>query len=109
MASTLSDLPTDSVFYAIEAWSRGESKHLSAYQQDRTRIGIFFPKPAELREIAKLHAREEAGLRATQDQLAEWDRWRADKEAHPENYPPLGEALKRVLEAKGRDDVKETA
>ena len=105
MAEDLSDLPSESVLYAVEAWSRGESKHLSQYQRDRSRVGVFFPKCAELREIAQLHAREQAGFAATRRQLAEYAAWEADRTAHPENYVSLAQIVKDVI---ARLDAKRT-
>ncbi len=86
MARELSDLPQESLEFAITAWLRGEKGHLSSYEQDRARIGVFFPKPAELREIAKLHAREQRMAKREQARQEKAEAERRDREEHPEKY-----------------------
>jgi hypothetical protein len=66
MAEELSDLSPDSVEHAVKMWGRGDKSHLKSQLRDDTRIGIVFPAPAELREIAMFYLaqqREEEGLR----------------------------------------------
>jgi hypothetical protein len=108
MADQLSDLSEEAVIFSIKAWGRGDSSHLSAYAADHTRIGVFFPKPAELREIARLY------MRAERDKQEERERWEAsladsvDRVAHPENYCSMGDVLKDVAE-RGRVKLLEAA
>ena len=106
MAQSLADLPLVSILYAVKAWERGESRHLSAYQQDHTRIGVFFPKPAELREIARMHIREQGAAERDRRERAEWDFLKADIEAHPERYCSMADIARDVL---ARRDAKRTA
>ena len=98
MAEALSDLPAKAVLSAIDAWQRGDKRHLSAYQQDSVRVGVFFPKPAELRELAQLHMRADASTRRANEFLGDLDRWRADAEAHPENYGTVADVFRAYLD-----------
>jgi hypothetical protein len=108
MAKELSDLPAESLDYALAAWRRGEKGHLSSYEQDRSRIGVFFPKPAELREIAEQHAREQRRLARDQARRDREEAERRDRQEHPENYVHWNpaEALEN-LGAKKRIDAPE--
>jgi hypothetical protein len=103
MARELSDLPQQSLEFAITAWLRGDKEHLSSYEQDRTRIGVFFPKPAELREIAELHAREQRMAKREQARQEREEAERRDRADHPENYLywDPAEALQELVEKKG--------
>ena len=58
MAEELVDLPADSLQHAITAWSRGDVSGLSSYQQEHSRVGTFYPKPAELRTLARVFLRK---------------------------------------------------
>jgi len=101
MAEELSDLPLESLDYAIAMWRRGDKRHLSEFQQGNTRVGVFFPKAAELREIAAPHAAEahrQARDREQARQLADDERHRRE---HPERYFNLGELMESVLKRKG--------
>jgi hypothetical protein len=102
MARELSDLPQQSLEFAIAAWLRGDKEHLSSYEQDRTRVGVFFPKPAELREIAELHTREQRMARREQARQEREEAERRDREDHPENYVYWNpaEALRKLVEKK---------
>jgi hypothetical protein len=78
----------EALLYAIDRWKKGDRSHLSEYEQQSTRVGVFFPKPAELRDIAKPFMRD----LATQ-QLARETREAREREArmraeHPEQYEP---------------------
>lgn len=107
MARELSDLPQESLEFAIAAWLRGDKDHLSSYEQDRTRIGVFFPKPAELREVAELHAREQRAARREQARQDREEAERRDREEHPENYVYWNpaEALQQLMEKKNIDST----
>jgi hypothetical protein len=88
LTEELSDLPVEALLYAIDRWKKGDRSHLSEYEQQSTRVGVFFPKPAELRDIAKPFMRD----LATQ-QLARETREAREREArmraeHPEQYEP---------------------
>ncbi len=86
MAQDLSDLPLDALEHALTAWRRGETGHLSEYQREHSRVGIFFPTEAEIRAIARPYLsrkrNEEDLLRRKEE---EQERMRYMKE-HPEEF-----------------------
>lgn len=100
MAEDLSDLPTESVEYAIKAWRRGDTSHLSSYQQDHVRIGVFFPKPAELREIATVHLREQRQRDRDRERAEQDERDAQHRRQHPEQYVSMAEITAEVAERK---------
>jgi hypothetical protein len=89
MAKELSDLPAESLAFALDAWKRGDKRHLSSYQQDVARIGVFFPKPAELREIAELHAANKRDRDRAENMRLTRKAEERDREAHPERYTTM--------------------
>jgi hypothetical protein len=100
MSVELSDLPADSVLAAMDAWIRGDDSHLSQYEQERVRVGVFIPRPAELRDIVRYHRLRE---RERREQLEREERDAAearDRMAHPENYCTLEGIFKEVEERK---------
>ena len=95
LTQELSDLPMEALLYAIDKWKRGDRSHLSEFEQASTRVGVFFPRPAELRQIANVYLR---GQRIREEE----ERFKREREAerrhfeeHPEEYVPTAE-----LEAK---------
>lgn len=101
MAKELSDLPAESLDFALDCWKRGDKRHLSAYQQDVTRVGVFFPRPAELREIAQLHAAEQAERRRNKATLRQIEEYSQDRQEHPENYVSVADVLGEFFKTKG--------
>jgi hypothetical protein len=78
MADNLGDLPTAAVEYAIDMWGRGDKSHLRGDLRDDVRIGVFFPKPCELREIANFYLREQRELARQRDEAEERKRQEAN-------------------------------
>jgi hypothetical protein len=105
MAEDLSDLPEKSVEYAITAWGRGDKSHLSSYQQDHTRIGVFFPKPSEVREIATFYLKEERQKERNRELAEQRKRDEQHRREHPEEYSTLGKVLLEFVERTGRRDL----
>lgn len=109
MARELSDISQESLEFAFAAWLRGDKGHLSSYEQDRARIGVFFPKPAELREIAELHAREQRRIQRQQVRQEREAAEQRDREEHPEKYVywnPV-EALQQLIAKRDMDTAPE--
>ena len=100
MADELSDLPVESVEYAIKAWRRGDKSHLSSYEQDHARIGTFFPKPAELREIAEFYLREQRRKDRDRERQEQDERDAKHRREHPEEYVSMGDILADVAARK---------
>lgn len=103
MAQGLADLPLESVRYALKAWEQGDKRHLSGYQQDRTRVGVFCPTVAELREIAGIHAAEARRVAADRERNERYEAEEADRAAHPEQYGTFAEVAERVFAKRGED------
>jgi hypothetical protein len=101
MAQELGDLPAESLAHALDCWKRGDKKHLSAYQQDVARIGVFFPKPAELREIAELHAAEKRKRDREEAKRLEDEAYARDLREHPENYCSMADVAGDLYAKKG--------
>jgi hypothetical protein len=70
MAEALSDLPAAAVEHAVTMWSRGDKSHLKAHLREDASVGIFFPRPAQLRQIAEHYLSEQREL-ARQRKVAE--------------------------------------
>jgi hypothetical protein len=94
MAEELADLQADSVQHAITAWRRGDTRHLSSYQQDHTRIGVFFPKPAELREIAQFYLREKRQRERDRERIEQDEREARHRQENPDAYVSMGDIVK---------------
>lgn len=107
MAESLCGLPLEAVEAAIDAWGRGDSSHLSAYQSDRTRVGIFFPKVAEIREIAQLYVRREREKEEVRTREEEVERESRHRAEHPEDYISMADIL-RDVHARGRAKLLES-
>lgn len=101
IAQELSDLPAESLAFALDCWRKGDKRHLSAYQQDVTRIGVFFPKPAELREIAELHAAEKRKRDREEAKRLEDEACARDLREHPENYCSMADVVGDLYVKKG--------
>jgi hypothetical protein len=101
IAQELSDLPAESLAYALDCWKKGDKRHLSAYQQDVARIGVFFPKPAELREIAELHAAEKRKRDREEAKRLEDEAYARDLREHPENYCSMADVAGDLYVKKG--------
>lgn len=93
MAQELADLPAESLAHALDCWKRGDKRHLSTYQQDATRVGVFFPRPAELREIAQLHARETREREREQARQRQQEAEERHRQEHPEEYCSIGDLV----------------
>jgi hypothetical protein len=105
MAEELSDLPQDSVKHAITTWLRGDTSHLSNYQQDHARIGVFFPKTGELREIAAFHLREHRQRDRDRNLVEQLERDSRHRREHPEEYFNLADLVRDVAVRTGRLDM----
>jgi hypothetical protein len=46
-------LSPEALKVACDLWAAGDVSHLPEHMQDRTRIGVYFPKTAELRVVAE--------------------------------------------------------
>ena len=106
MAEELSDLPMAAIDHAVMMWRRGDTKHLSSYQQESVRIGVFFPKPAELRDIAQFFLRkqrQEQRQRELDDEYAAQERHRTE---NPEQYMSVASIVAEVAEKKKLDLVQ---
>ena len=62
IAEELSDLPEEALEHAFKMWRRGDKSHLRSDMRDDVRVGVFFPRPCELREIANFYQREQREL-----------------------------------------------
>ena len=94
MADDLADLPVDSVQHAIMAWRRGDTFHLSAYEQEHTRIGVFFPKPAELREIAEFYLRQQHQKDRDRKRIEQDERDERHRRENPDEYVPMADIVR---------------
>jgi hypothetical protein len=101
IARELSDLPAESLAYAMECWKKGDKRHLSTYQQDVTRVGVFFPKPAELREIAELHAAEKRKRDREEANRIRDEEYTRDIREHPEEYCSMADVIGDLHSKKG--------
>ena len=98
MADELKDMPKSSLEYALRAWKRGDNDHLPDFLQGNTRIGVFFPKPAELRQIAEYHIGRERQLRNRS--LEEQTAYLEDVKANPDKYFGIGELVTDLAKRK---------
>lgn len=105
MAEDLADLPADSVRHAITAWRRGDTRHLSSYLQDHTRIGVFFPKPAELREIAGFYLREKRQRESDRERIEQDERDALHRKEHPDEYVHMGDIVKELYLKQGQREA----
>jgi hypothetical protein len=105
MGEELADLPADSVEYAISAWRRGDKRHLSSYQQDHVRIGIFFPRPAELREIADFYLRDKHQRQRDRERLEQDERDARHRRENPDAYVDMGNIVKEFYEKRGQREA----
>jgi hypothetical protein len=105
MAEDLADLPIESVQHAITAWCRGDTSHLTSYQQDHTRIGVFFPKPAELRAIAEYFLREKRARERDRERMEQYEREEQHRKDHPEQYEDMAAIVKEFYEKRGQRET----
>jgi len=101
MAQALCHLPRESLGVAFKAWLRGDKSHLSEYEAAHTRVGVFFPKPAELIAIAEIHAAQQRHYRASQEVIEGHRRMERDRELHPERYVHMRDILAEFIEKQG--------
>jgi hypothetical protein len=108
MARELSDLSADAVLFAIDSWAKGNSSHLSKYEREHTMVGAFFPKPAQLRTIAKIHLRKARIEQETRERHEEEERRIRHRRENPEQYISMADVLRDVHE-RGKAKLLETA
>ena len=101
MADALSDLPADSINHAVTIWQRGDKRHLSSFQQDHTRVGVFFPKPAEIREIAEFYLREKRQRERDRERIEKDERDEQHRKEHPDEYENMSVIIKQFYEKRG--------
>jgi hypothetical protein len=75
MAESLADLPADAVEHAVRMWERGDKSHLKGQLRDDPSVGIFFPKPAQLRQIAEHYLAQQQRLANEREQADDRKRW----------------------------------
>jgi hypothetical protein len=109
MGEELADLPADSVEYAITAWRRGDKRHLSNFQQEHVRIGVFFPRPAELREIAELYLREKHQRERERERIEQDERDAQHRREHPDAYVHMGDIVHEFYHKRGQREASTVA
>jgi hypothetical protein len=105
MAEELADLPADSVEHAIAVWRRGDTSHLSSYQQDHTRIGVFFPKPAEVREIAGFYLRDKRQKERDRERIEQDERDAQHRRENPDAYVDMSNIVREFYEKRGQREA----
>ena len=96
LTEELSDLPVEALQYATRQWLRGDRSHLSSFEQESTRVGVFFPKPAELRAIADVFLRKQRAERRAQERRESEERDRRHREENPEEYVATTELQSKI-------------
>jgi hypothetical protein len=109
MAEELGDLSADSINFALTAWKRGDASGLTSYQQDHARIGTFFPKPAELRTLAKVFLRKKRMADEQRAREEEYEAMEKRRRDHPEEYVSVRSIVVEVAEKKKLDIVQKAA
>jgi hypothetical protein len=90
MAEELSDLPAEATEHAVRMWSRGDKSHLKGQLRDDASVGIFFPKPAQLRQIAEHYLTRQQCLANQRAQEEDRKRWLSGwVQEQPEELRPL--------------------
>jgi hypothetical protein len=97
-ARALCDLPREALEAAFATWLRGDKSHLSPYEAEHTRVGVFFPKPAELREIANAFLAEKQSRDREQRAIQEAREWERDRKLHPDRYVAVRDIFAAFLD-----------
>jgi hypothetical protein len=101
MATELADLPQKSLRFALNAWRRGDKSHLSEFERRNSKIGTFFPKAAELRQIAAPHAAEMCRRERNREFQRQAEAEEKHLKEHPELYTPVADIFRECLEKRG--------
>ena len=102
MVEQLLDLPMEALQYAIDRWLKGDSSHLSEFEQSNSPIGKRMPKPAELRLIAVKYLRDQRAEQRDRDRREQLETERRHVAEHPEEYEPTEAMQAKITEMNQR-------
>ena len=102
MAEQLCDLPMEALQFATDRWLKGDTSHLSDFQAESARVGVFMPRASELRVIAVKHLREKRAERRERDRREALEAERRHFREHPEEYEPSDVVQAKITEMNQR-------
>src|SRR5258708_271369 len=97
MAQDLCDLSQESLQHALTVWRKGDKRHLTEAQQETSRLGVFFPRPVELREIANWYSAAKWRAAHAREELEKLQAAERHRLEHPEDYVSVASVFESVL------------